>query len=106
MVWVLLKWQSCTDPYNTTVSVRGDLNQESWDSCKEFYSPGHDFVSSTNRVQIDIRLNAKFKIYKLEMVAKEEERRGRDQLEIHYVTPTIGMVKSGLHSLSQLLWLL
>ena len=86
---VLLTEQTCTLPENT-LSVSDGTSQELWDGCREFFFPGFDFVSSSNTVVVTLQIRNVTAPFSLRLNVKAVQRPGPGELEIRYVTPTLG----------------
>ena len=86
---VLLTELTCTLPENT-LSVSDGTSQELWDGCREFFFPGFDFVSSSNTVVVTLQIRNVTAPFSLRLNVKAVQRPGPGELEIRYVTPTLG----------------
>ena len=86
---VLLTEQTSTLPENT-LSVSDGTSQELWDGCREFFFPGFDFVSSSNTVVVTLQIRNVTAPFSLRLNVKAVQRPGPGELEIRYVTPTLG----------------
>ena len=86
---VLLTEQTCTLPENT-LSVSDGTSQELWDGCREFFFPGFDFISSSNTVVVTLQIRNVAAPFSLRLNVKAVQRPGPGELEIRYVTPTLG----------------
>ena len=86
---VLLTELTRTLPENT-LSVSDGTSQELWDGCREFFFPGFDFVSSSNTVVVTLQIRNVTAPFSLRLNVKAVRRPGPGELEIRYVTPTLG----------------